>query len=183
MSTSAPNEAQMKEALAELAKASVTSLKTVFATPPADKTWEEIEASMAEGKSLGEICGLSGERMKGAYEEAKRKLEREDFEGAKESFASLCLYEQQTPKYWGGLAKACEGLKHYEEAAGCYRMMALATGGTEPLPYVGMAYCHVALNDKKSALEELETGREVADPESDRQALELIDKLAAVCRK
>ncbi len=183
MSTTAPNEAQMKEALAELAKSSVSSLKTVFAAPPAGKTWEEIEAGMAEGKSLGEICGVSGGRMEGAYGEAKAKLEREDYEGAKDAFATLCLYEQRTPKYWGGLAKACEGLKHYEEAVGCYRMMALATGGTEPLPYVGMAYCHVALNDKKSALEELETGREVADPESDRQVLELIDKLAAVCRK
>ena len=121
--------------------------------------------------------------MKNAYGEAKLKLERKDFEGAKEGFASLCLYEQMTPKYWGGLAKACEGLKHYEEAAGCYRMMALATGGTEPLPYIGMAYCHIVLNDKKSALDALETGREVADPDSDRSALQLMDDLIAICRK
>ncbi|MCR5563048.1 MAG: hypothetical protein K6F46_06735 [Desulfovibrio sp.] len=118
MNTSAPTEAQMKEALAELAKASVTSLKTVFSTPPAGKSWEEIEDGMAQGKSLGEICGLSGERMDGAYEEARRKLERKDYEGAKETFSSLCLYDQQTPKYWGGLTKCCEGLKYYEEAAG-----------------------------------------------------------------
>ena len=183
MSTSAPNEAQMKEALAELAKASVSSLKTIFATPPAGKTWEEIEAGMAEGKSLGEICGLSGERMEDAYGEAKRKLERKDYEGAKDAFATLCLYEQLTPKYWGGLAKSLEGLKHYEEALGCYRMMTLATGGTEPLPYLGMGYCHIVLNDKKSALEELETGREVADPESDRQVLELMDELIGICRR
>ena len=183
MSTSAPNEAQMKEALAELAKASVSSLKTIFATPPAGKTWEEIEAGMAQGKSLGEICGLSGERKEGVYAAAKRKLERKDYEGAKEIFASLCLYDQQTPKFWGGLAKSCEGLKHYEEAVGCYKMMALVTGGTEPLPYIGMAYCHIVLNDKKSALEELETGREVADPESDRQVLELMDELIGICRR
>ena len=183
MSTSAPNEAQMKEALAELAKASVSSLKTVFATPPAGKTWEEIEAGMAEGKSLGEICGLSGERMEGAYEEAKRKLERKDYEGAKDAFASLCLYDQQPPKYWGGLAKSCEGLKHYEEAVGCYKMMALVTGGTEPLPYIGMAYCHIVLNDKKSALEALETGKEVADPDSDRSSIQLMDDLIAICKK
>ena len=183
MSTSAPNEAQMKEALAELAKSSVSSLKTVFATPPAGKSWEEIEAGMAEGKSLGEICGVSGGRMEDAYEEAKAKLERKDYEGAKDAFATLCLYEQLTPKYWGGLAKSLEGLKHYEEALGCYRMMTLATGGTEPLPYVGMAYCHIVLNDKKSALEALETGKEVADPESDRSAIQLLDDLIAVCKK
>lgn len=183
MTTAAPNEAQMQEALAELAKASVTSLKTVFSTPPAGKSWKEIEAGMAQGKSLGEICGISGERMNGAYEEAKSKLERRDYEGAKETFASLCLYEQQTPKYWGGLAKCCEGLKHYEEAVGCYKMMALITGGTEPLPYIGMAYCHIVLNDKKSALEALETGKEVADPDSDRSALQLMDDLIAICRR
>ena len=128
MNTSVPNEAQMKEALAEMAKASVSSLKTVFTTPPAGKTWEEIEAGMAEGKSLGEICGLFSERMEGAYEKAKLKLEREDFEGAKDAFASLCLYEQRTPKFWGGLAKACEGLKHYEEAIGCYTRLCLQRG-------------------------------------------------------
>ena len=183
MSTTAPNEAQMKEALAEMAKASVTSLKTVFATPPAGKSWEEIEAGMAQGKSLGEICGLSGERKEGVYAEAKRKLERKDYEGAKEIFASLCLYDQQTPKFWGGLAKSCEGLKHYEEAVGCYKMMALITGGTEPLPYIGMAYCHIVLNDKKSALEALETGKEVADPGSDRSAIQVMDDLIALCRK
>ena len=62
MATSAPNEAQMQEALAEMAKASVSSLKNVFAMPPAGKSWEEIEEAMAQGKSLGEICGLSNER-------------------------------------------------------------------------------------------------------------------------
>ncbi|MBO4313858.1 MAG: hypothetical protein J5838_06135 [Desulfovibrio sp.] len=183
MSTAAPNEAQMKEALAEMAKASATSLKTVFSTPPAGKTWEEIEAGMAQGKSLGEICGLTAESMEGAYEEAKLKLAREDFDGAREIFSSLCLYDQQPPKFWGGLAKACEGLKHYEEAVGCYRMMALVTGGTEPLPYLGMGYCHLALNDKKSALEALEIGREVADPDNDRGTLDLIDNLLGICRK
>ena len=183
MATTAPNEAQMKEALAELAKASVSSLKTVFAAPPAGKSWEEIEAGMAEGKSLGEICGVSGERREDAYEEAKAKLERQDYEGAKDAFASLCLYDQQTPKYWGGLAKCCEGLKYYDEAIDCYRMMAFVTNGTEPLPYIGMAYCHIVLNDKKSALEALETGKEVADPDSDRSALELMDELIRICRK
>ena len=183
MTTAVPNGAQIKEALAELVKASVTSLKTVFATPPAGKSWKEIEAGMAQGKSLGEICGLSGERMKGAYDEARRKLDRKDYEAAKEIFASLCLYDQQTPKFWGGLAKCCEGLKYYAEAVGCYRMMALVTGGTEPLPYIGMAYCHIVLNDKKSALEALEIGREVTDPDSDRSALDVMDELIRICRK
>ena len=183
MATTALNEAQMKEALTEMAKASVSSLKSVFAAPPAGKSWKEIEAGMAQGKSLGEICGLSGERMENAYWEAKRKLERKDYEGAKEIFASLCLYDQQTPKYWGGLAKSCEGLKYYDEAIGCYRMMALITGGTEPLPYIGMAYCHIVLNDKKSALEALETGKEVADPDSDRSTIQLMDDLIAICKK
>ncbi|MCR5563049.1 MAG: hypothetical protein K6F46_06740 [Desulfovibrio sp.] len=62
-------------------------------------------------------------------------------------------------------------------------MMALVTGGTEPLPYIGMANCHIALNDKESALEALETGREAADPDSDRSALELMDELIGICRK
>ena len=180
MNTSAPNEAQMKEALAELAKSSVSSLKTVFAAPPAGKSWEEIEAGMAEGKSLGEICGVSGGRMEGAYEEAKAKLGRDDYEGAKDAFATLCLYEQRTPKYWGGLAKACEGLKHYEEAVGCYRMMALATGGTEPLPYIGMGYCHIAAGHRFEAIEPLEIGQIIAD--NDSPAAELIDKLLSFCR-
>ena len=177
------NEAQMKEAIAELAKASVSSLKNVFATPPAGKSWEEIEAGMAEGKSLGKICGLSAERMEDAYAEGKEKLDRGDLDGARETFASLCLYEQQTPKFWGGLAKACEGLKQWHEAIGCYKMLTLITGGTQPLPYLGMGYCHLALKDKKSALEALEIGREVADPEGDRSTLDLIDKLLAICRK
>ena len=183
MATTAPTEAQMKEAMSELAKASVTSLKTVFSTPPAGKSWKDIEAGMAQGKSLAEICGISAGRMDGAYEEAKRRLERKDYEGAKDAFANLCLYDQRTPKYWGGLAKCCEGLKHYEEAIGCYRMMALVTNGTEPLPYIGMAYCHIVLNDKSSALEALETGREVADPDSDRSAIQLMDDLIAICKK
>ena len=173
----------MKEAIAELAKASVRSLKSIFAAPPAGKSWEEIEAGMAQGKSLKDICGISGERMDGAYGEAKRKLERKDYEGARETFSSLCLYDQQMPKYWGGLAKCCEGLKYYEEAAGCYKMMALVMGGTDPLPYIGMAYCHIVLNDKKSALEALETGREAADPDSDRSALELMDELIGICQR
>ena len=183
MTTFVSNEAQMKEALAELAKASVSSLKNVFATPPAGKSWEEIEAGMAQGKSLGEICGFSGERMEGAYGEAKRKLERKDYEGAKDAFASLCLYEQQTPKFWGGLAKACEGLKQWHEAIGCYKMLTFITGGTQPLPYLGMGYCHLALKDRKSALEALEIGREVADPEGDRSTLDLMDDLIAICNK
>lgn len=62
-------------------------------------------------------------------------------------------------------------------------MMALVMGGTEPLPYIGMAYCHIVLNDKKSALEVLETGKEVADQDSDKSALELMDELIGICRK
>ena len=54
-----------------------------FPNGPYGKTWKEIEEGMAQGNSLGEICGLSGERMEGAYAEAKRKLERKDYESAK----------------------------------------------------------------------------------------------------
>ena len=173
-------EAREREVLAELARASVRSLKAVFTSPPAGKSWKEIEAELSRGRNLKVICGLSDEVMENAYGEAKEKLGRGDYEGARETFASLCLYDQLTPKYWGGLAKSCERLKFYDEAAGCYGMMALVTNGTEPLPYIGIGWCRLAAGRRFEAIEPLETGLEVADRDS--SAAELIDDLLSICR-
>ena len=40
-------------------------------------------------------------------------------------------------------------MQHYREAIDCYKMMVLVTGGMDPLPYLGMGYCYLSLNEKK----------------------------------
>ena len=183
MSEPAGNEREMMEALADLAKVSVSNLKKLFSSPPAGKTWGEIKDGLSRGENLKAICGVSDEYMEGAYAEARGRLEREDFTGAKDAFASLCLYDPQAPKHWGGLAKSCEGLKLHHEAADCYKMAALATGGSEPLPYLCMGYCHLAAGERPEAREALEMGMEIADPNdiAHRPLIRQMEQLLSAC--
>lgn len=73
---------------------------------------------MSKGELLKEICGLSDDYMESSYKEAMAMLENSDFEGEREMFYNLCLFDKPKPKYWGGLGKCCEGLKQYKEAIG-----------------------------------------------------------------
>ncbi len=185
MSETMPDEQKIKEATQELVDCSIASLKKIFPMPPASKTWEEIEEGFSKGKSLQEICGISEQTMQEKYETAKEKLSMGDYIESKEMFADLCLCNQQVPKYWGGLAKSCEGLKLYKEAIDSYKMVAFVTGANEPLPFLCMGYCYLCLDDKKNALEVFEQGREIADTTNSqhREILQQIDEFMVICKK
>ncbi len=185
MSDNQVSEQDVKASLEEMARASVENLKRIFTTPPLNKSWDEIEERLAKGESLQKILNISDEYMESNYEEAKAKLENEDFSGAKDLFSNLCLYNQTTPKYWGGLAKCCEGLDMYKEAVDCYKMLLVITGGDELLPYMCLGFCYLKLNDKENALDILESGQRIADASDDetRPVLLQIEKLIALCKK
>jgi len=185
MSDHTVTEQEISDAIAEFARIGVEKLKTVFTTPPLDKTWEEIEKSFKAGESLKSICEISDDYMDETYNEAKERFERNDFETARDGFLKLCLFEQKVPKYWGGLGKCYEALKLYNEAASAYRMLLFVTGGNEPLPYLCLGYCHIKQNDLDNALEILEAGRDIADPNDDatRPVTEQIEELLAAIKK
>ncbi|MCR5537293.1 MAG: hypothetical protein K6F05_07800 [Succinivibrio sp.] len=184
MSESELTDSEKREALAELARVSVDNLKNIFNSAPADLSWEEIEQKLAQGQMLKDICGIDPLDLEKNYQEGKQKLENEDYEGAKELFTTLCLYDQSTAKYWAGLALCCENLEYYSEAIECYKMLTLVTGGTNIMPYVCMGYCYLSLGDKEKAKEVLEVGKEIGDPydEDNRETLDQLDTMLELCK-
>lgn len=185
MSESQISESEIKEILSELAKVSTGHLKNIFTSAPANKSWDEIEESLAKGELLKNICELSDDYMESSYKNAKEKLEEEDFGEAKDIFYNLCLFDQTKPKYWGGLGKCCEGLKQYSEAIESYKMLTLVTSGSEPLPYLCLGFCYLKNKDKKNALEALEEGKELCDPydQEQRPVIDQFENLIAICKK
>lgn len=185
MSEAAFSESEIREVLSELARVSTTHLKKIFYSAPANQSWDEIEERLAKGELLKDICNLKDDYMEDRYKDAKEKLETSDYDGARDLFSNLCLFDQTQPKYWGGLGKSCEGLKQYREAIESYKMLTLVTNGAEPLPYLCLGFCHLMNNDKKSALEVLEEGLEVCDPyeQDQRPVLEQFENLIAICKK
>ena len=179
------NEIEIEKILPELAKVTVGHLKEFFHVAPLNRTWDEIEKALSEGKQLKDVYQLSDDYMNGTYNDAKEKLAEDDFNGAKEIFLNLCLFNPTEPKYWGGLGKCFEGLKLYNEAVEVYKMLTLVTRGAEPLPYLCIGYCYLKLNDKKNALEVLEEGKEICDPTDfdKRPLLEQFENLIAICNK
>ncbi len=185
MSDNTVTEQELSDAIAEFARLGVEKLKMIFTTPPLDLTWDAIEKRFKEGEALKSICKISDEYMESTYNEAKERLECNDFETARDGFLKLCLFEQKTPKYWGGLGKCYEELKLYKEAASAYRMLLFVTGGNVPLPYLCLGYCHLKQNDLDTAKEILEAGKDIADPydEAARPVLEQIEALLAAIKQ
>ena len=185
MSENAVSEKELKDVMSELAKVSTENLKRIFSSAPANKSWEEIEERLGKGELLKDICELTDEYMEASYKEAREKLDNSDFDGAKEIFSNLCLFDQSKPKYWGGLGKCCEKLNLFKEAIESYRMLTLVTNGAEPLPYLCLGFCHLKNKDKQSALEVLEEGKDLCDPydQEQRPVLEQFENLIAICNK
>ncbi len=185
MSDSAVSENDISDAMREMAANSIDSLQKIFSSAPEDLYWDEIKDRLAKGEVLKNICGISDEFLEKAYDEGKDELSYRHFEEAQDIFSKICAYDQQTPKYWAGLAKSCEGLGNYSMAVDCYKMMTLLTGGTEPLTFLCMGFCYLSLNDKKNALDVLESGKEVADPTEHklRAVLDQIDYLIKICKQ
>lgn len=179
------SESEIKDLMTEMAKVSTDNLKRIFSSAPASKSWEEIEERLSKGELLKDICELTDEYMEASYKDAREKLDNSDFDGAREIFYNLCLFDQSKPKYWGGLGKCCEKLKQYKEAIESYKMLTLVTNAAEPLSYLCLGFCHLKNNDKQSALEVLEEGKELCDPydQEQRPLLEQFENLIAVCNK
>lgn len=185
MSETTVSGADIKELLSELAKVSTGHLKNIFSYAPAGRSWDEIEERLARGELLKDICNLTDEYMETSYKEAREKLDNRDFNGAKELFSNLCLFDQTKPKYWGGLGKSCEALNLYKEAIDSYKMLTLVTNGAEPLPYLCLGFCYLKADDRQNALEVLEAGLEICDPyeQEQRPVLEQFENLIAICKK
>ncbi len=177
-------EKELDSELKDLANVTVANLQKIIPEAPGGKTWDEIEAGIAKGKTLKEICEVSDERMEALFSEGQDKFEQNYFEDAKNIFASLCLYDQMNPQYWCYLARCCENEDEYKQALTAYQLMTVVTRGIEPLPYLGMGYCSLCLGDKESAREALEIGRDLCMPdnEDDRLIMDSIDDLLTNCR-
>ncbi len=185
MSDNVMSEQELQEIMSELAKAAVTNLQEIFTTAPGGLSWDEVKDRIAHGQSLKDICELTEDYMEHAYQEGMAKMDEADYEGAREIFSTLALYDDRRPRYWAALGKSCEALELYPEALKSYQMLTLVTKGVKPLPYLCMGYCHLALGDRDNAREVLEVGRDLCDPydEELRGVLDLIEDLLKKCNQ
>ncbi len=183
MSDTVLSEKELQDIMTELSQAAVANLQQIFTTAPGGLSWDEIEDRIAHGENLKEMLELSEEYMDKAYQEGTAKMEEADYEGAREIFSTLALYDDRRPRYWAALGKSCEALELYAEALKSYQMLTLVTRGLKPMPYLCMGYCHLALGDRESAREVLEIGRDLCDPYDDaiRGVRNLIEDLLKKC--
>jgi len=179
------SEKELDSELKDLVKVAVINLQKILPAAPGGKSWEDIEEGLKKGQTIKDICGVSDEKMEKLFGEGQEKFEQNDFEDARNIFASLCLYDQLNSQYWCYLARTCENLDRYKDALTAYQLMTVATRGIEPLPYLGMGYCNLCLGDIEAAREALDIGKDLCMPDSDddRLILDAIEDLLSNCNQ
>jgi len=122
------------------------------------------------GKTLGELKGLSSEDMEVVYNVAYSTYAGENYEQAHKIFKFLCYFDHLEKKYWLGLGASRQMLKLYEQAIEAYTY-AMLLDSNDPQPPLLAADCHIALGNRDAAISGLTAALEWSGDRPEYQSI------------
>ena len=103
------------------------------------------------GKTLGELKGLTRDQLETIYAMAYSVYSSGDYEKALKIFRFLCFFDHLEKKYWLGLGGCLQMLKEYEQAIEAYSNTMMLDSDNPAIPLLA-AECHLALDHKEEAI-------------------------------
>lgn len=134
------------------------------------KEKEEVVEQLVNGTPSYEILGYSDAALEWFYQTSRRFLREERFNDAFDAFIFLTTLNPYNADYWIGLGMAAQMEGDYETAINAYEMAAIVDKGS-PAPYLYLAKCLFAMNERRCALEALDLALELTDSSSSGQKL------------
>ena len=115
---------------------------------------EIMENVMKNGKTLGELKGMTKDEMEAVYNVAYNTYNSGNYQKAHQIFQFLCQFYHIEKKYWMGLGSCRQMLKKYVDAIDAYSY-AMLLDVNDPRPPLQAADCHIALGNKDKAISAL----------------------------
>lgn len=122
------------------------------------------------GKTIGELKGLSSEDMEVVYNVAYNTYASENYEEAHKIFKFLCYFDHLEKKHWLGLGVCRQMLKLYEQAVEAYTY-AMLLDSNDPQPPLLAADCHIALGNRDAAISGLTAALEWSGDRPEYQSI------------
>ncbi|MFZ4791734.1 MAG: SycD/LcrH family type III secretion system chaperone [Candidatus Competibacteraceae bacterium] len=125
---------------------------------------------LMNGKTIGELKGLTSEDMDAVYNVAYNAYASENYEEAHKIFKFLCYFDHLEKKHWLGLGVCRQMLKLYEQAIEAYTY-AMLLDSNDPQPPLLAADCHIALGNRDAAISGLTAALEWSGDRSEYQSI------------
>jgi type III secretion system low calcium response chaperone LcrH/SycD len=119
-------------------------------TPSQQRTFQV----MAEGGTLKDVRGLSGDDIETIYAIGFNLYNQAKYDQAEPMFQFACLYEHSEPRYWMALGNCRQMAKNYQGAIDAYGF-SYAQDVDNPWAVIQAAICYLALKNKELAAEAL----------------------------
>lgn len=116
---------------------------------------------LAEGHLPRTILNLTDEEMEALLQYGYQAISVGDFQKAQTAFTKLCQLDMLDPRYPFALGAALQLQGDVSKAAKSY-LFAISLKATWPDPYVRMAECLIAADEREAARDFLETAIELA---------------------
>lgn len=144
---------------------------------------EFVQQQLAEGKTYQEILGYSSEDMEHLYQSAVTLYQSEKYEKAAEAFVFLTTLNPNIYLYWMGLGISEQIREEYENAVMAYEM-AIETEPMDPSAYYFAGICHLRLEERLLACQNLKEAIFLASKDPAQKALkESAEELLKKCEE
>ena len=125
---------------------------------------------MVNGKTLGELKGLTRDNMEAVYSVAYNAYNSGRYKKAHQAFQFLCYFDHLEQKNWMGLGACRQMLKEYPDAVEAYTFAGLLDAD-DPHPPLQAADCHIAMGNRDAAISGLSTAIEWSGDKPEYQAV------------
>lgn len=144
---------------------------------------EFVQKQLAEGKTYQEILGYSDEEMEKFYQVAVALFQKEKYEKAADAFVFLTTLNPRVYVYWMGLGMCEQVREEYENALIAYEV-AIETIPDDPSAYYYAGICHLRLEERLLARENLKEAIYLCKQQPQNKALkESAEELLKKCEE
>lgn len=116
---------------------------------------KDFAGSLLTGGTEQDFFKISDRMLERYYQIAERLLQDKRYDEASDAFFFLIYLNPYYHSFWVGLGVAEQGRGNFSDAAFAY-LMAQATKKEDPIPYLNIAKCYLALGEKEVACENID---------------------------
>ncbi len=136
---------------------------------------------LLKGGTVQEVFKLSNQVLEKYFQASERLLQEKRYEEASDAFFFLIYLNPYYHSFWVCLGMAEQGRGNFSDATFAY-LIAQALKIENPIPYLNVAKCFMALGEKEAAAENIEKAIEFSHLSSDHKTIKKeAEKLKKVC--
>lgn len=142
---------------------------------------KELAGVLLQGGTVQEAFKVSNQVLEKYFQTSERLLQEKRFEDASDAFFFLIYLNPYFHSFWICLGMAEQGRGNYSDATFAY-LIAQALKIDNPLPYLNVAKCFMALGEKEAAFENIDKAIEFSHLSADHHKIKSeAEKLKKVC--